>query len=336
MIQTVSFRRVWIPSSMGMVAVAALACALHAAPARAADDSCEVSLTVAVAQLAQCRYAAEASFAKTENAARRDASFTYCAERFHESYERALQTWGATCPDTVSPSTFDDYVAQTSSASIAAAAGGSLATFPDVCTQATGTTLVITNNCSSTMNVTVATGNSGQANPTCLQGITANGGTATAYLPPNNNYAFWTGSYGSSSLFELNVAPGGAGTDNFDISFNQGFDIGMTVVAAPGGLVPYVIATDATAPGAYQLPANQPSCADAPCLSPNYNATTGGQWNLYLCNRANDVNTPGPCGCTVCPCSTSRGGPGCNWQTVTCMGLPNPGVNGCPATCPNS
>jgi hypothetical protein len=110
----------------------------------------------------------------------------------------------------------------------------------------------------------------------------------------------------------------------------------MTIVAAPGGLVPYIIATDSTAPGAYQLPANQPMCADAPCLSPNYNAPTGGQWHLYLCNRSGDVNTPGPCGCGVCPCPTNRGGPGCNWQTVTCMGLPIPGHNGCPASCPGT
>ena len=323
------------------VAVAAMGLMVPAAtrPAHAQGDSCQAALTVAATQLAQCRYAAQTAYAKTGNVGNRDAAFARCEDVFENTFASARATWGDTCPDTVPSSTFLDYVAQTSDATAGAASGGPLSAFPDICTVATGTTLVVTNNCSSAKSFTVSTALNGQTTPSCLQNVTANGGTATAYLPGNNNYAFWTGTYGSSTLFELNVAPGGAGTDNFDISFNQGYDIPMTVVAAAGSLVPYIVAIDSTAPGAYQLPANQPMCATAPCLSPNYNAPTGGQWNLYLCNRTTDqYNTPGPCGCDVCPCSTGSGGPGCNWQTVTCQGLPIPGnmATNCPLDCPGS
>jgi hypothetical protein len=328
-------KRIFSAALSAAVALA-LPLALPARSALAQGDSCQTALTLAATRLAQCRYGAEAAFAKNDNVGRRDAAFAACADQFHASFERARETWGSTCPETEPASTFSDYVAQTANATVGAAAGGPLSAFPNVCAMAGGTSLVIQNNCTVEKSLTVSTALNGQATPSCLQNLMANGGTATAYLPANSNYAFWTGSYGSSTLFEINVAPGGAATDNFDISFNQGFDIGMTIVAAPGGLVPYIVATDSTAPGAYQLPANQPMCADAPCLSPNYNSPTGGQWNLYLCNRPSDVNTPGPCGCGVCPCSTGSGGPGCNWQTVTCKGLPIPGHDGCPVTCPGT
>ncbi|HZR80116.1 MAG TPA: hypothetical protein VFD92_03380 [Candidatus Binatia bacterium] len=314
---------------------AALALALvgSAEPA-SAGDSCETALTLAATTLAQCTYAAEAAFAKNENEGRRDAALQRCREQFDTSFARARGAFGGECPATAPTSTFQSYVAQTAGTAVAAAGGGSLAAAPDVCTVASGvTTLVVTNNCSSAKSVTFAAGSTGQASPSCLQNLAANGGTGTAYLSTSNlNYAFWTGSYGSSSLFELNVNPGGIGTDNFDISFNQGFDIGMTIVAPTGTSIPYIVATDATAPGAYQTAQNQPQCYTAPCLSPNYNATTGGTWNLYLCNGAPsipNVNTPGPCGCSVCPCQ-------CNWQDVTCKGQPTPGQNGCPLDCPNS
>ena len=320
-----------IPSPYtAVVLLSSAVAALATAGAHAQADPCQAALTLAASRLAQCQYAAQSAFATSGNETRLDAALARCEDDFHASFENARDTWGAECPDTAPASTFHDYVSQTSSTAVAAAAGGSLAAAPDVCTPGSGTTLVITNNCSTAKSVTFAAGSAGQASPSCLQGIAAMGGTATVYLTTTNlNYAYWTGSYGSSSLFELNVNPGGIGTDNFDISFNQGFDIGMTIVAPPGTSIPYIVATDATAPGAYQTAQNQPQCYTAPCLSPNYNATTGGTWHLYLCNRAGDINTPGPCGCTVCPCQ-------CNWQDVTCKGQPTPGANGCPLNCPGS
>lgn len=318
---------------------AALASALVAQPAAAQGDSCQSAIAAAVARLTQCRAGAEQAFAKTGDVTRRDAAFTGCKASFDASFASARQTWGATCPDTEPPEVFNDYVAQTTQQAIQGAGGGQLATFPDICTVQSGlTTLTIQNNCSSAQSIVASVNLTGQNNPSCLQNIGANGGTATAYLPGSNQtYAFWTGSYGSATLYEMTI---GAGTqDWFDISFNQGFNIGMTIVAPSGASVPYIVATDQTAPGAYQLQSTQPSCFDAPCISPNYPAPTGQQWTLYLCNGTTspqNVNTPGPCGCSICPCSVNRGGPGCNWQDEDCKGLPVPGQGQCPQNCPNS
>jgi hypothetical protein len=318
------------PQIAALVAVATL---VVTGRAHAQADPCQAAITLAASRLAQCQYSAQAAYATSGNQTRLDAALALCEEQFYTSFANARATWGSECPDTAPASTFLDYVSQTSTTTAAAAGGAGLAAAPDVCTSQSGvTTLNVTNNCGSAKSVTMAAGSTGQASPSCLQNISANGGTATAYLATAINYAFFTGSYGSSSIFELNVNPGGIGTDNFDISFNQGFDIGMTIVAPAGTSIPYIVATDAMAPGAYQTAQNQPACYTAPCLSPNYNATTGGTWNLYLCNGApgfQNVNTPGPCGCSVCPCQ-------CNWQDVTCKGQPTPGQNGCPLTCPGS
>lgn len=321
-------------SQLRLLVGTALILALAPRPAAAQGDSCQSAIAIAVAQLTQCRSNAEQAFAKNGNETRRDAAYTACRANFDASFASARRSWGATCPDTQPPDVFNDYVAQTTQRAVQGAGGAQLSTFPNVCQSSGGTSVVITNNCSGTENVTVSSGLAGQASPSCLQNLAQGGGSATAYLPAGTNYAFWTGSYGSSTLFEITV--GNGGQDWFDISFNQGFDIGMTIVAPSGASVPYIIATDSSAPGAYQLQSTQPSCFDAPCISPNYPAPTGQQWNLYLCNRTNDVNTPGPCGCSICPCSVNRGGPGCNWQDEDCKGLPVPGQGQCPATCPGS
>lgn len=324
-------------SSLRLLVGVALILALAPRPAAAQGDSCQSAIAIAVAQLTQCRSNAEQAFAKNGIESRRDAAYTACRARFDASFASARQSWGATCPDTQPPDVFNDYVAQTTQRAIQGAGGAQLSTFPDICTVQSGlTTLTIQNNCPGAQSIVASVNLTGQNNPSCLQNI-ANGSSATAYLPGGNQtYAFWTGNYGSATLFEMTV--GNAGQDWFDISFNQGFNNGMTIVAPAGAAVPYIVATDSSAPGAYQLQSTQPSCFDAPCISPNYPAPTGQQWNLYLCNRPQDANanTPGPCGCSICPCSVNRGGPGCNWQDEDCKGLPVPGQGSCPLTCPGT
>src|SRR6185369_2304539 len=69
-------------TAMFTAAVLALPLALPPRSAFAQGDSCQTSLTVAVAQLTQCRAAAESSFAKSDNLGRRDAAFAHCEEQF--------------------------------------------------------------------------------------------------------------------------------------------------------------------------------------------------------------------------------------------------------------
>jgi hypothetical protein len=222
------------------------------------------------------------------------------------------------------------------------------------CTAQPGATEVfIANNCGGTTSVTLAiveTGTSCTATvqPSCIQNLGSAGGSVWL-LGTNTANAFHVGPYGSSTIFE--VTHNASGQDWFDISQNQGFDIGMTAVP-PGGDVPYIVCTAQNCPGAY--PFGNSACETNPCLQPNYLAGSTGQgrFELYLCNgwpndpRAaeyHDTDTPGPLGCTYNqgPC-ISPSDPACPSlpQDLPCQwghpvpGQTNPGYGTCPINCP--
>jgi hypothetical protein len=228
------------------------------------------------------------------------------------------------------------------------------------CTAEAGATEVfIVNNCGGTQDVTLAIVESGtQCNdtvqPSCIQNLDGSGGSVWL-LGTNTANAFHVGPYGSSTIFE--VTHDASGQDWFDISQNQGFDIGMTAVP-PGGDVPYVVCTTQNCPGAY--PFGDSACETNPCLQPNYLAgATGGKFELYLCNQWPDdprpaadrnLDTPGPLGCsynqgtcispTDATCPADSPGHDSRPEDLPCQwghpvpGQANPGHGTCPLGCP--
>ncbi len=181
--------------------------------------------------------------------------------------------------------------------------------------------------------------------PPCIQNISTSPasvwllGTDTA-----NN--FRVGSFGSATMFE--VTHNASGSDWYDISQNQGFDIGMTIVP-PGGDVPYIVCKTQNCPGAYPL--GDSACETSPCLQPNYDAgPTGGRFDLYLCNGwpgdarpapHTNQNTPGPLACSYNQgACIPPGSPSCpsDPQNLPCKWAhPVPGQsNGSHGTCPLS
>jgi len=230
----------------------------------------------------------------------------------------------------------------------------------DVCSASyAGSTVEIVNNCGKPVDVFTDAGNFGSCAwgggkvPPCLKGL-AVGGRATVRLLESATwgYAFHVAP-AISTRFEITGWRAGDGElrDSWDISYNAGFDIGMTLKTPAGSPVSLVVATDQEAPGAYQLGAD--GCQVQPCLSPTYTSNQG-RYMLYLCNRPGDVNTPGPCGCEACPgipcdpnapggppCTTSGGGIFCQVAgdscPVQCNGLPsNSGGDGCAKECPGT
>lgn len=221
------------------------------------------------------------------------------------------------------------------------------------CSEEAGATEVfIVNNCGGTSDVTLAiveTGTSCTATvqPSCIQGLGTAGGSVWL-LGTNTANAFYVGPYGSATIFE--VTHNASGQDWFDISQNQGFDIGMTAVS-PGGDVPYVVCTTQNCPGAY--PFGDSPCETNPCLQPNYLAgPTGGKFELYLCNQWPDdprpaadqhLDTPGPLGCSynqgtcISPsdaaCPTAPQELPCQWGHPV-PGQANPPYGTCPLGCP--
>jgi len=200
-------------------------------------------------------------------------------------------------------------------------------------------TLTITNNCGSLVSVKADAGNFGSCQwsggkvPPCLSDL-APGAQAEVQLldyHPGWGFGWQIGNFGHSTRFELTT---GADRYAWDVSYNAGFDIGMTVVAPEGD---DVVCTDDDAPAAYQRGAD--GCQVQPCLSPTF-VTTSGRYELFLCNRPGDINTPGPCGCDACPgiacnqgepaCSTSGGGIWCLTGGPNCPITSSPPGTTCP------
>jgi len=150
---------------------------------------------------------------------------------------------------------------------------------------------------------------------------------------PGWGFAWQIGSFGDSTRFEMTC---GADEYSWDVSYNAGFDIGMTVVAPEGD---DVVCKDDTAPASYQRGTD--GCQVQPCSSPSF-VRTSGNYKLFLCNRPGDVNTPGPCGCDACPgipcnegesdCSTSGGDIWCLTGGPNCPTTTSPAGTTCPST----
>ncbi len=217
---------------------------------------------------------------------------------------------------------------------------------PDICTSTGGRTLLVTNNCGTPSAACTdkksvhASSNTFQFEPSCLQNLCAGSPAVTVNLPEGSNYAFWVGEYGSSTLAEVTVGQNG-GWDAYDISFNQGFDIGMTLVAPQGMTVPKIVAMTSSAYGAYPLPTTLPDCYAAPCTQPNYSEPPipGGEYQLFLCNQSGEsASTPGPYGCKLNECPPGGNMNNCpSWTTLPCQGTPKlTGEGDCVTSCPGT
>jgi hypothetical protein len=205
----------------------------------------------------------------------------------------------------------------------------------DICSSTAGVNFVVTNNCSVAQTVLMNSDNQ-QYSPGCLNKIAPKETTKTFLLPENHNYAFWVGNYGSATLCELTLQ---SNWQSYNISFNQGFNIGMTLVAPVGMVVPRIVAKTSKAYGAYPLKSELPECYTAPCYQPNYGAVPiGGTYHLYLCNRPEDTaSTPGPYGCKLNECPPHGKMENCpDWRTLPCQGTPKLTGGDCAESCPGT
>jgi hypothetical protein len=228
--------------------------------------------------------------------------------------------------ETISKKDFDDAL---SLGTLAAAS------VPDICSSTAGVNFIVTNNCSIAKTVLVNS-NDQQYSPSCLQNIEPGKTTKTLMLPTGNNYAFWVGNYGSATLCELTLQ---SNWQSYNISFNQGFNIGMTLIAPAGMVVPRIVAKTSRAYGAYPLEATLPKCYTTPCYQPNYGSPPrGGTYHLYLCNRPEDTaSTPGPYGCKLNECPPDGDMSKCpNWQSLPCQGTPKLTGGSCAESCPGT
>lgn len=220
----------------------------------------------------------------------------------------------------------------------------------DICSGVnSGSQVVIYNNLGETVDILTNAGMFGVCRwddtmvPPCLRGL-APGASATVTLeshfgwPAEDNWGYNFATANPGTLFE--ITPGNAEPlDYYDISYNAGYNIPMTVVAADGATH---VATSIDSPDAY--PAGADTCSQVqPCASAAY-ASGQGTHHVYLGNRAGDVNTPGPCGCAPCPgfdcrgnesdqyCTTSGSDLWC-WQNAPGAPLCPICGSSCPTTC---
>lgn len=207
---------------------------------------------------------------------------------------------------------------------------------PDICNATVGRPMIITNNCTTTKSVTVSTGTS-QLEPQCLQNLCPGCPPTTVTLAQGTNFSFWTGEYGSSTLAEVVIGT----SDAYDISFNKGFDIGMTLIAPTGMVVPKIVAKTSKAYSAYPLPTTLPDCWAAPCTQPNYfgPVSADGKYQLFLCNQPDETDsTPGTYGCALNQCPPNGDMNQCpDWTTLPCQGTPKlTGQGSCYQSCPGT
>lgn len=204
-----------------------------------------------------------------------------------------------------------------------------------------GSKIEIVNNCGHTVDVSTDAGMYGRCEwvgtkvPACLKQLKPG---ASAHVTLLRAAAWGYAFHLEKTRFELTPA---SGKDYYDISYNVAFDIGMTLIPPAGHTMPKLIAKDQLAPAAYQVGAS--GCQVQPCASPTYSGPQG-NYQLYLCNRPGDVNTPGPCGCKACPgIPCARGSPSCttSGRGIWCLtGGPQCPVcmndHTCPDSCPDS
>lgn len=216
------------------------------------------------------------------------------------------------------------------------------------CTTPPCSTLVITNHCSGTLPVNFSIGGGSAYSPTTCATVAGSGASCpTLYLQSNQNVVFFFGTQEAGSTvaeFDINQNIGGTQQDVYDVSFNQGFDIGMQIVASQtqnDGTTPAfpVLCLDSSCPGAFCL--GDSAACTTPCLQPNYFVLAGGQFTLDLC-PSGSANTPGPIGCSSaqpvsgsaqCTSTWENDNGVCTWQPSHGH-LPVPGTAPCPASCP--
>jgi len=207
---------------------------------------------------------------------------------------------------------------------------------------ATDSTVIFHNNCAVPVSVYMVAGNYGatQGAPACLKNLSAKTGVSTVYLSPPGTpawgYAFYQAGPSSNpgcssriscpkTRFEITIQS--ASYASWDVSANDGWDMGMTVTTPANTAGPVLlVATDVNAPGIYPAVSPYNPCAVQPCASNAWdnNQSNQGPYHVYLCNRPQDVtykNSPGKCGCKQCPgitctpgslnCTTSGGGVYC-------------------------
>jgi len=220
-----------------------------------------------------------------------------------------------------------------------------VADVPDICNSTGGRTFLVSNNCGAKSDTCtekkslhVSSGTL-QFAPQCLQNMCAGDPPVTVNLPEGSNYAFWAGAYGSSTLCEVAIAKSG-GWDGYNLSFNKGFDIGMTLVAPEGMVVPKIVAKTRKAYSAYPLPSTLPDCWAAPCTQPNYShpPIPGGTYHLFLCNQPDEtVSTPGTYGCALNECPPGGDMGQCtDWKNLPCQGTPKLTGGDCAESCPGT
>lgn len=217
------------------------------------------------------------------------------------------------------------------------------------CTSPPCSTLVITNHCGGSLPVNFSIGGGSANSPASCATLGGNGASCpTLYLQSSQNVVFFFGTQEAGSTvaeFQINSNIGGKQQDTYDISLNQGFDIGMQIVASNtqnDGTTPAfpAICLDSSCPGAFCL-GDSLACT-TPCLEQNYFVLAGGQFTLELCPTAS-ANSPGPVGCSTaaqpvagtseCNATWQQDNGVCTWQPTHAQ-LPVPGQAPCPASCP--
>ena len=215
------------------------------------------------------------------------------------------------------------------------------------CNTSPCSTLVISNHCGSSLPVSFSSGGSSAYSPATCATIADGSSCPTLYLQSNQNIVFFFGSQESGSTlaeFDINQSIGGKNQDIYDISLNQGFDIGMQIIASQtqnDGTTPAfpAICLDQSCPGAFCL-GDSLACTQ-PCLEPQYNVLASGQFELELCPQAM-TNSPGPVGCTTaqpvggtsaCTAAWQDANGVCTWQPSHGQ-FPVPGQSPCPVSCP--
>jgi hypothetical protein len=182
-----------------------------------------------------------------------------------------------------------------------------------------GATIEFTNNLNRPIDINTAAGNYGSCTwpsatstkvPPCLQGI-APGSRATIRLvepaepwgynfkvEPEDATTGWT-------WFEISTGVGG----QYDISFNKGYNVPLTVIAPDRQHV----VTSKASPDAYpyRQPGTPETCTQVqPCYASSWAVVSAtATYKVYIGNNPDDQDTPGRCGCEPClgfPCQKGQ------------------------------
>jgi hypothetical protein len=113
-----------IACMLGAALLASIAGSAVAAPTPAA--LCSAAVELAASKYAGCRLKAEATFSKTGLAAKRTSDLAKCTTKFLDAYGKAQTRYGVACPMVDTGADFEQYLAQCSDDTTAAANGTGL------------------------------------------------------------------------------------------------------------------------------------------------------------------------------------------------------------------